>query len=46
MTHIKRCKGCTRPVCQRILTFDCKDKPPEDILGIPLNEPKMHELHL
>ncbi len=41
----KRCPGCNRPVCQRILTLKgCKEKPIEEIKGEPLNPYSMHDL--
>lgn len=46
-TRIKRCPGCMRPVCQRVLTLNgCNQKPAEEITGIPLNEYKMHDLFI
>lgn len=43
----KRCPGCIRPVCQRTLTLNgCNEKMIEEIIGIPLNEYKMHDLFI
>lgn len=43
----KRCKGCIRPVCQRVLTLcGCDEKEIEEITGDSLNEIKMHELFM
>ncbi|MFZ3382533.1 MAG: hypothetical protein WA144_01280 [Candidatus Methanoperedens sp.] len=45
MKKIKRCPDCTRPVCQRVLTLrGCKEKPIEEITGVPLNPYSMHDL--
>ncbi len=45
MKPIKRCIGCIRPVCQRVLTLrGCKEKKIEEITGESLNEYKMHDL--
>ena len=45
--HIKRCPGCMRPVCQRVLTLrGCNEEKPKEIIGIPLNEYKMHDLFI
>lgn len=41
----KRCSGCTRPVCQCVLTLGgCKQKSVEDVKGVPLNPYVMHDL--
>lgn len=43
--RVKRCPGCTRPVCQRVLTLmGCNNKRVEDITGVPLNPYSMHDL--
>jgi len=44
MKPLKRCPGCIRPVCQRILTLrGCKEKRVEDIFIEPFNEYKMYD---
>mgnify|MGYP003395559302 CR=1 FL=1 len=43
----KRCPGCIRPVCQRVLTLNgCNEKKVEEITGTSLNEYKMHDLFI
>lgn len=45
MENIKRCPDCTRPVCQRVLTLrGCKEKPIEEVTGVPMNPYSMHDL--
>lgn len=45
MNQRKRCPGCQRPVCQRVLTLrGCKQKNVEPIEGEPLNPYCMHDL--
>lgn len=47
MKRIKRCPGCIRPVCQRILSLQgCNEKPVEEVKGELLNEYKMHDLFM
>jgi len=47
MRKIKRCPGCIRPVCQRILTLKgCKEKMVEEITGESLNEYCMMDLFM
>jgi len=41
----KRCPGCIRPVCQRVLTLNgCNEKKVEEITGESINPYRMHDL--
>jgi len=46
-THKKRCPGCMRPVCQRVLTLNgCNEKKVEEITGEPLRPYGIHDLFI
>jgi len=47
LSGYKRCSDCVRPICQRVLTLrGCKQKSDEEVIGVSLNEYRMHDLYI